>query len=266
VAQKIVQFSKYWIALSVNKILFTVLGLLFFFAPGCTKTVVYDSPIPPTPLMQEPGKLTVSPYYGTNGVNVNAAYSLPGQFVVTAGMLYNNTGGDRADPYSLSDSKLYNDAHLFRSYEFAIGPFFSFEDDAVCELLVGKGHGSGEDYVYSDEFWNWHQTKILKKETGNFDKIFAQINFGRHTAKSKSGVAIRCSYINYRNYELVHTMRGVESTDIPSGLIWEPMVFGEFGSDHVKFSINVVYPIAPATIEFGYRRFILAAGLVFSFF
>lgn len=250
----------------VHHTLFAFLGLVLPILSGCTTTVVYDSALPPAPLMNRTGQLVAKATYGSTGGNFNVAYALPGQFIVSGSMQYNESTGDHADPRNQSASTSYSDAHLFRSYEICGGPYFNLEENVVIEFLFGKGHGSGEDYVYTREYWDWHDINILHRETGNFDKLFAQINMGKNTGTSKAGIAVRCSYLNYRDYQKYHSQRGYENVPIPSGVIWEPMAFGEVGTERVKFSINVLYPIVPSTLGIGYRQFIFAAGMEVSLF
>lgn len=252
-------------ALSLIRPLLSALIFTLLFT-GCSKTIVYDSNILPVPLANHAGKLTVHSAYGNSGASVNASFSLPGQFVINGGLQYNASSGDHQDPFHMPTDGYFNDAHMFRDFEFSAGPYFDLDDDVVLEIFIGKGHGSGEDYVYTNEFWNWKSTEILQRETGSFDKIFGQLNIGRHTEKSRTGFAIRCSYIDFRDYELVHSQRGIEKSGMPSGLIWEPMVFAEVGTKRVKFTVNMLYPIAPSTLEFGFRNFVIAAGLAFDIF
>lgn len=239
------------------------LFLVFFFA-GCTQTIVYDSNLPPTPLMKQAGEIYIAPSYGTNGVNVNAAAAFLGQFEVAGSMLYNESGSDRLNIHDVLMDRLYQDSHIFRYYEFMGGAFFPFEEHMVFELFFGTGQGTAEDYTYSHEIWEGKDATILKTESGSFKKIFAQLNIGKRTKTSKSGFALRCSYIDFNQYQKAHSKRGIVSTGTPSGILWEPTFFAEIGGDNVRLAGEIVYPFEPHELEFGVKSFVISVGLVVS--
>ena len=240
-------------------IIFSISVLSFF--SGCAQTVVYDSSLPPAPLMKQAGEFYIAPSYGGNGVNVNAAVAFFGQFEFTGSILYNESAGDRIAMKDIDAQKQYGDAHMARYYEFAGGIYFPFQEDMVTELFFGTGKGSANDYDYTKEYWDGNNINIMRTESGSYNKIFAQLNIGGHKKYSKSGLALRCSYIDFTDYHKAHSKRGIQSTGNPSGLLWEPSFFVEFGGENIRLLSQIVYPYSPHDIGFGIRNFIFTVGV-----
>ena len=229
----------------MKKLLLSFLILLTLAQYSCVP--VYRPTSYNIPMFDSADELHMAAHIGTNGVDVQTAYSIDDEFAVMINGSFANRNDNNADTNTFSSIR----RHTF--VEMGVGYYDKIGKNGMFELYAGAGAGQSEavDVLNGDSI----------SAQGDFVKLFIQPSISFKSKNAQFGFVNRFSYITFSRYE--------DDFDLNSGnfvlrtTFIEPAIFFSFGNENIRFIWQSGFSVPLSPIEFTYNPFITTFGLRF---
>ncbi len=197
------------------------------------------------PLLESGGEFQGGGYIGTNGYDLQAAFSPVDHLGIMANISYDNKSDSANDNYR---EHFFGEAGM--GYYRTITPL----------LRTGVYGGYGWGYGAAKDTYNFITTSNVVAK-GYYHRAFLQPEFGLVNDVFESGIAVRGAYIHF--YEFETSAETYKNTN--DGLFVEPVIFARVGYKWIKFHAQTgfSYPLT----EYGFDRapFIFNFGITYRF-
>ncbi len=199
-----------------------------------------------TNLMEEQGELHGAAHAGTNGGDIQLAYSM-----------FDHVGifGSASFKTDELTNDTEEDYHEHRYGELGAIYFHPIGEIGRFEALGGIGLGKAEAVDQYDVFG----PNEVRAE-GSYNKVFGQTNIGLETSVVETGLLLRLSQVTFSEFET----SGMSLGETESGTFFEPAVFARLGWKNVKVESQLgVARLLQDEVAFDYEPLFFSIGLHF---